>query len=89
MAERRRRVFRWLLVRLLIFAAGVAAGYYLRDRQQDDFKSMYEQTVAELEDLKEAGEEVIDRAHEAGENLKAAAESTRAAVEEIRGGEGN
>jgi hypothetical protein len=86
MAERRKRFIRWLLPKLIVFAIGVAVGYYARDRQQTDFKDLYEQTLSELEDLKETGEDMIERGRRAGEAMKAAADSTEAAVEEITGG---
>jgi hypothetical protein len=86
MAERRKRFIRWLLPKLIVFAIGVAVGYYARDRQQTDFKDLYEQTLAELEDLKETGEDMIERGRRAGDAMKAAADSTRAAVEEVKGG---
>jgi hypothetical protein len=86
MAERRKRFIRWLLPKLIVFAIGVAVGYYARDRQQTDFKGLYEQTLAELEDLKETGEEMIESGRRAGDAMKAAADSTRAAVEEVTGG---
>ncbi|UCC48804.1 MAG: hypothetical protein JSV41_01135 [Gemmatimonadota bacterium] len=90
MAEKRRRRFLiWLLPRLLIFVAGVAVGYYARDREAGQLRQAYEQTRAELEELKQSGEEMIERGRRAGENLRAgaeaAADSTRAAVEEITG----
>jgi hypothetical protein len=90
MAERRRRRFLiWLLPRLLIFVAGVAVGYYARDREAGQLREAYEQTRAELEEIKQAGEEMVERGRRAGENLRAgaeaAADSTRAAVEEITG----
>jgi len=86
MAERRKRFIRWLLPKLIVFAIGVAVGYYARDRQQTDFKDLYEQTRAELEELRETGAEVIERGRRAGEAMKAAADSTKAAVEEVSGG---
>lgn len=86
MAERRKRFIRWLLPKLIVFAIGVAVGYYARDRQQTDFQDLYEETLAELEDLKETGEEMIERGRRAGEAMKAAADSTAAAVEEVTGG---
>lgn len=86
MAERRKRFIRWLLPKLIIFAIGVALGYYARDRQQTNFKDLYEQAEAELEDLRATGEDIIDRGRRAGEAMKAAADSTRAAVEEVSGG---
>ncbi|KPK79668.1 MAG: hypothetical protein AMS25_11780 [Gemmatimonas sp. SM23_52] len=89
MAQRRRRFLFWLLPRLLIFAAGVAVGYYARDREAGQLRQAYEQTLAELEEAKQAGEEMIERGRRAGEDLRAgaqaAADSTRAAVEEITG----
>lgn len=86
MAERRKRFIRWLLPKLIVFAIGVAVGYYARDRQQTDFKDLYEQTLTELEDLKETGEDMIERGRRAGEAMKAAADSAEAAVEEVTGG---
>jgi hypothetical protein len=89
MAEKRRKLLLWLLPRLLIFAAGVAVGYYVRDREADRLKQTYEQTLTELNQLKRTGQEVIERGRRAGESLrsgaKAAADSTRAAVEGITG----
>jgi glutamate dehydrogenase/leucine dehydrogenase len=89
MAERRRRLVIWLLPRLLIFAAGVAVGYYARDREAGQLRQTYEQTLSELEELRQAGEDAIERGRRAGEDLRAgaqaAADSTRAAVEEITG----
>ncbi len=86
MGERRKRFIRWLLPKLIIFAIGVALGYYVRDRQQTHFKDLYEETLAELEDLREAGADVIERGRRAGEAMKAAADTTKAAVEEVTGG---
>lgn len=86
MAERRKRFIRWLLPKLIIFAIGVALGYYVRDRQGTDFKDLYEETLAELEDLREAGSDMIERGRRAGEAMKAAADTTKAAVEEVTGG---
>ncbi|MGD2152614.1 MAG: hypothetical protein PVG79_05050 [Gemmatimonadales bacterium] len=86
MAERRKRFIRWLLPKLIIFAIGVALGYYARDQQQSDFQDLYEEARAELEELRETGAEVIERGRRAGEAMKAAADSTKAAVEEVSGG---
>lgn len=89
MAERRRRFLLWLLPRLLIFAAGVAVGYYVRDREASRLKQAYEQTLSELNELRQTGEQAIERGRRAGESLrsgaKAAAESTKAAVERVSG----
>lgn len=90
MGERRRRLAFWLLARLFIFALGVAAGYYARDRQQHKkIQEAVERVRAELQDVGRAGQEVIERGRRAGEGVRAgaraAAESTRAAVEEIVG----
>ena len=86
MGERRRNLVRWLLPKLIVFAIGVAVGYYARDRQQTDFQELYEQAVAEMEELKQTGEEMIERGRKAGDAMKAAADSTKAAVEEVTGG---
>jgi hypothetical protein len=86
MAERRKKFIRWLLPKLIVFAIGVAVGYYVRDRQQTDFKDLYEQTLSELEDLRETGEDMIERGRRAGEAMKAAADTAEAAVEEVTGG---
>jgi hypothetical protein len=87
MAERRNRLVLWLLPRILIFAAGVAVGYYVRDREADRLKQAYEQTVDELEELKRTGQDVIERGRRAGEALRsgteAAVDSARKAVEEV------
>ncbi len=89
MAEKRGGLWRWLLPRLFIFALGVGAGYYVRDRQAVELREAYEQAIDEMEELKRAGQEAIDRGRRAGEGLKAgakaAADSTRAAVQEIAG----
>lgn len=86
MAERRKRFMRWLLPKLVIFAIGAGVGYYVRDQQGTDFKDLYEQTRAELEDLREQGEEMIERGRRAGEAMKSAVDTTKAAVEEVSGG---
>jgi len=92
MAEKKRRLIWWVLPRLLIFAAGVAVGYYARTNELDRLEEVYEQTVAELQQLKENTEEMIERGRAASESLKSGAEaavdSTKSAVESIRG-EGN
>lgn len=89
MADKRRSLMMWLAPKLLIFALGVAAGYYVRDQRQGELESRYEQAVTELEALKRSGQEAIERGRRASEGLKAgakaAADSTRAAVEEITG----
>jgi hypothetical protein len=89
MVQRRRRFLFWLLPRLLIFAVGVAVGYYARDREAGQLREAYERTLSELEEVKQASEEMIERGRRAGEELRggaeAAADSTRAAVEEITG----
>ncbi len=83
------RFMRWLLPRLIILAAGIAIGYYARDQQGKELKRAYEETVAELAEMREAGQDLIERGRRAGEGLRAgaeaAADSTRAAVEEIVG----
>ncbi len=89
MAEKKRRLIWWILPRLLIFAAGVAVGYYVRDTEADRLEEIYEQTVAELEQMKESTEDMIERGRAAGESLRSGAEaavdSTKAAVESIKG----
>lgn len=91
MAERRRRLVMWLLPRLLIFAAGVAVGYYARDNELDRLRETYDQTVSELNELKKSTEEMIERGRRASESFRAgaeaAADSTKAAVESIKGEE--
>ena len=86
MGERRRNFVRWLLPKLIVFAIGVAVGYYARDRQQTDFQELYEGAVAEMEELKQTGEEMIERGRKAGDAMKAAADTAKAAVEEVTGG---
>jgi len=90
MAEREGRFWRWLLPKLLIFALGVAAGWYVRDRQAEDLQQAYEQARTELRELRQTGEQVLERGKRAGESLregaKAAADSTKAAIDEIKGG---
>ncbi len=89
MAERRRRFAMWLLLRLLIFAAGVAVGYYARDNELERVRGAYEQALTELDELKQSTQEIIERGRRAGESLRAGAEavadSTKAAMEEIKG----
>ena len=93
MAEKRRRLIGWLLPKLLIFVAGGAVGYYARDYAEhgelDRIRSAYEQAVTELEELKQSGQEALERGRRAGESLRSGAEaavdSTKAAVEEIKG----
>jgi hypothetical protein len=88
MAERRRRIVRWLLVRLIIFAAGFAAGFYVRDQRYQDLQERYERAAAELEALQESAEDVIDRGRRAGESLREGAEAaaeTMEAAEELTG----
>jgi len=93
MADKRRRLIGWLIPKLLIFAVGAAVGYYARDYAEhgelDRVHAAYEQAVAELEQLKESGQDVLDRGRRAGESLRSGAEaavdSTKAAVEEIKG----
>lgn len=90
MAETKGRFWRWLLPKLFIFALGVAAGWYVKDRQANELQRAYEQARTELRELREAGADVIERGRRAGESLregaKAAADSTKAAVEEMKGG---
>lgn len=89
MAERRRRVVRWLLVRIVIFAAGFAAGFYVRDTRYQDLQDRYERAVEELEELQQSAEEVIDRGRRAGETLREGAEAaaeTLEAAQEVTGG---
>ena len=89
MAEKRKRLIWWLLPKLIIFAAGIGVGYYARTNELDRLEEVYEQTVAELQELKENTEEMIERGRAAGESLKSGAEaavdSTKAAVESIKG----
>lgn len=90
MAEKRRSLVGWLLVRLVIFAVGVGVGYYVRDREMDRLQAAYEQTKGELDRIKASGEVMIERGRRAGEELKggakAAADSTKGALQEIQGG---
>lgn len=92
MAERRKRFLMWLLPKLIVFAVGIGLGYYVRDRQQDDLRDAYQEAMAELKELRAAGEDVVERGRRAGEGLragaKAAADSTREAVREIVGDSG-
>jgi hypothetical protein len=89
MAEKRRRLVTWLLPKLLIFAAGAAVGYYARTNELDRLEGSYEQVVAELEELRQSGQEMIERGRRASESLRSGAEaavdSTKAAVDEIKG----
>ncbi len=93
MAEKRRGLWRWLLPKLLIFVVGAAVGYFARGNELNELEQAYEQTVTELQELKENSEEIIERGRRAGESLRSGAEaavdSTKAAVEEIKGGSGN
>ncbi len=87
MAERRKRLLLWLLPRILIFAAGVAVGYYVRDREAHRLKQAYEQAVDELEAVRRSGQEVVERGRRAGEALRsgteAAVDSARKAVGQV------
>ncbi|MGD8699477.1 MAG: hypothetical protein PVJ43_09315 [Gemmatimonadales bacterium] len=94
MADRKRRgLIRWLLPKLLIFVAGAAGGYTVRDYVEhgelDRVRAAYDEAVAELEALKESGQEALERGRRAGESLRSGAEaavdSTKAAVDEIKG----
>ena len=93
MAEKRRRLIRWLLPKLLIFAAGAAVGYYGRDYadhgELELMRTRYEQAVTELKELKESGAAALERSRRAGESLRSGAEaavdSAQAAVEKIKG----
>lgn len=87
MAERRRGRGRMILL-LLVFAAGAASGYWFRDRQQ---ANRIETAVrGAREEVRDATLSAIDRARRAGGGLaagaEAAAESTRAALRELVGG---
>lgn len=88
MAEKRRRgILAWALPWLIVLGIGFAGGYYVRDRQHDrDLRA----AVAEArEEMRRAGLEAIGRAQRAGGDFsagaRAAAESTRAAFEELMG----
>jgi hypothetical protein len=89
MAERRRGFVRWLLPKLLIFVLGVAAGYYVRDNELSELREAYQQAVDELTELRETTGDMIERGRRAGESVRSGAEaavdSTKAAVEEIKG----
>ncbi len=93
MAERGKRLMHWLLIRLVFLAVGFAAGYYVRDREMNRLEAAYEATRAELEEMKQAGAEVLDRGRRTGEALRggaeAAVDSAKAAVEELKSGKGN
>lgn len=93
MAEKRRRLMRWLLPKLLIFVVGAAVGYYGRDYVEqgelEQLRVRYDQVVAELKEVKESGADVLERGRRAGESLRSGAEaavdSAEAAVEQIKG----
>jgi hypothetical protein len=89
MAERRRGFLKWLLPKLLIFVLGVAAGYYARDNELSELRQAYQQALDELTELRETTGDVIERGRRAGESVRSGAEaavdSTKAAVEEIKG----
>lgn len=90
MAERRRGQGRMFLL-LLAFAAGAASGYWFRDRQQTE---RLETAVADARaEVRDATLNAIDRARRAGGGLaagaEAAAESTRSALRELVGRDGN
>lgn len=93
MAEKRRGLMRWLLPKLLLFVIGVAVGYYARDNELDRLQATYEQTLEELEELRETSQDLIERGRRASESFRSGAEtavdSTKAAVEEIKGDSGN
>jgi uncharacterized protein HemX len=87
MAERRRRITIKLVMWLIVFGAGVAVGFYVRDQQQHErIQEAVEQARREVE---RASEEMMERGRRAGEGLRAgaqaAADSTRAAVREMLG----
>ncbi len=92
MAEKRKRIVRWLLVRLLIFAVGVGVGYYIRDQRGQELQERYERAMSELEDMRESAEDVIERGRRAGETLREGAEAaaeTLEAAEDLTGGKKN
>ena len=80
MADRRRRFMMWLLPKLIIFAAGVALGFYARDRRFNELQDAYEQIEREVEQLRRAGEEAVQRGQEIGEAVGRAGETVREAV---------
>ncbi len=87
MAEKRKGLMAWLAPWLLMFAAGAATGYYMRDRQQHE--KVLEAADKAREEMETAGLEAIERARRAGSDFRAgadaAAESTKAAFRELVG----
>lgn len=85
MSPRRRRFLARILPWLIVFAAGVTTGYYVRDRQQDE--KIQEAAERARREMERVGLEAIERAQSAGEELRAgaraAAESTKAAFREL------
>ncbi len=87
MGERRRGLVARLAPWLVVFVAGGAAGYYVRDTQQDErVREAVERRLAEME---ERGQQAVERGRRVTEGVKAgakaAAESTKAAVKEMGG----
>ena len=93
MADKRRGLIRWLLPKLIIFLAGAAGGYtvreYVEHGELDRIQAAYDEAVTELDELKESGQEMLERGRRAGESIRSGAEaavdSTKAAVDEIKG----
>ena len=80
----KKRIMMKLIGWLMIFGAGAAAGFYVRDQQQHE---KIRQAV------EEAREELMERGRRAGEDIRAgaqvAADSARAAVREMIGDTAN
>lgn len=91
MGEMKRKLGGKLLLWLILFGAGTATGFYVRDQQQHE--RIQEAVEQAREDMEQAREELMQRGRRAGEDIKAgaqaAADSTRAAVREMMGDSAN
>ena len=88
MSERRRRgLLSRLLPWLFVFVAGLAAGYWFRDQQQD--REIREAVANTRQEMEQKGIEAIRRGRRAAENVGAgarvAADSALAAFRELTG----
>jgi uncharacterized protein HemX len=87
MEKRRRSLMARLFPWLFVFALGVAAGYYVRDRRQHN--EIQEAVQEARQDMERVGLEAIERARRASGDLRAgaeaAADSARAAFRELVG----
>lgn len=80
MVDRRRRFLMWLLPKLIIFAAGVGLGFYARDSKFNELQDAYDQVIEEVEQLRQAGEEAVERGQEIGNAVGRAGEAVKEAI---------